>query len=508
MNRLLLLCLLITASAHAQRALQKNPNTGTLIEGYKSGANTIEISATGTLLFNSGFTLTGGSHLKTALSLNNVENTALSTWAGTSNLTTLGTITAGIWNGTAIAIANGGTGSTTAANARTALGLGTAAVLDASAAGNATANALVRLDASGVLNSHNGFVAQDPSNPTRQGQLANNALAFFDVAGSGFYQQLLLATPAADHTHTLPARTGTLLHADGNGSALTGLSPYQLAQVSASDGQALVWSTANARWQPGTISGGGGLTIGTTTTSGASAGDLLTSNGTNLQKLTPGTGISTWLATPTLANLNSAVSDADLATTGANTFTGVQTLPVGSAAAPSITWNDTNTGINGSGSNIYFVIDGVARWYVDFNGTLQGTGSYQCLANTIGTYFFARGGWYSMGVSDDCISQRLAADHWIHARTTNAQRLSVTNTYTSTTNHEAFTIDWQTTANSVRVGTVKGSGGGTARQMILQTDGTERIRISASGEIFMTLPTSAGTTGSLWNDGGVVKVAP
>jgi hypothetical protein len=58
------------------------------------------------------------------------------------------------------------------------------------------------------------------------------------------------------------------------------------------------------------------------------------------------------------------------------------------------------------------------------------------------------------------------------------------------------------------VGTVKGSGGGTARQMILQTDGTERIRISASGEIFMTLPTSAGTTGSLWNDSGTVKVAP
>lgn len=33
---------------------------------------------------------------KTALSLNNVENTALSTWAGSSNITTLGTITPGI----------------------------------------------------------------------------------------------------------------------------------------------------------------------------------------------------------------------------------------------------------------------------------------------------------------------------------------------------------------------------------------------------------------------------
>ena len=40
---------------------------------------------------------------KSDLSLNLVENTALSTWAGTSNITTLGTITTGTWNATAIA---------------------------------------------------------------------------------------------------------------------------------------------------------------------------------------------------------------------------------------------------------------------------------------------------------------------------------------------------------------------------------------------------------------------
>jgi hypothetical protein len=37
-----------------------------------------------------------------------------------------------------------------------------------------------------------------------------------------------------------------------------------------------------------------------------------------------GTGVSTFLGTPTLANLNTAVSDADLATTGANTYSGLQ----------------------------------------------------------------------------------------------------------------------------------------------------------------------------------------
>lgn len=34
--------------------------------------------------------------------LGNVENTALSTWAGTSNVTTLGTVSTGVWQGTAI----------------------------------------------------------------------------------------------------------------------------------------------------------------------------------------------------------------------------------------------------------------------------------------------------------------------------------------------------------------------------------------------------------------------
>ena len=54
---------------------------------------------------------------KSKVGLGNVENTTISTWVGTNNITTLGTITTGIWSGTTIAIANGGTGvATTTAN--------------------------------------------------------------------------------------------------------------------------------------------------------------------------------------------------------------------------------------------------------------------------------------------------------------------------------------------------------------------------------------------------------
>lgn len=47
--------------------------------------------------------------------LGNVQNIALSTWAGSTNLTTLGTITAGIWQGTPFPANRGGTGLTAVA---------------------------------------------------------------------------------------------------------------------------------------------------------------------------------------------------------------------------------------------------------------------------------------------------------------------------------------------------------------------------------------------------------
>jgi len=50
---------------------------------------------------------------KTAVGLGNVENTALSTWAGSTNITTLGTVTSGTWTATAIGATRGGTGQTT-----------------------------------------------------------------------------------------------------------------------------------------------------------------------------------------------------------------------------------------------------------------------------------------------------------------------------------------------------------------------------------------------------------
>ena len=74
-----------------------------------------------------------------------LSNTTLASSVVTSSLTSLGTISTGTWQGTAIGIAYGGTGSTTAGDARTALGLAIgsnvqafSAQLDALAANTAT----------------------------------------------------------------------------------------------------------------------------------------------------------------------------------------------------------------------------------------------------------------------------------------------------------------------------------------------------------------------------------
>jgi len=56
------------------------------------------ITTTGTIALGINATT-----LKTHLALNNVENQAVSTWTGSTNLTTLGTITTGTWQATAIA---------------------------------------------------------------------------------------------------------------------------------------------------------------------------------------------------------------------------------------------------------------------------------------------------------------------------------------------------------------------------------------------------------------------
>ena len=94
------------ADAYISSASTWNAKQPQLTFGLSSGntLRTEEAIAENDILLGGSAHVKGRTYaeLKSDLSLNNVENTALSTFAGTSNITTLGTITTGTWNGTAI----------------------------------------------------------------------------------------------------------------------------------------------------------------------------------------------------------------------------------------------------------------------------------------------------------------------------------------------------------------------------------------------------------------------
>lgn len=88
----------------------------TISNSAVSLAKMANLSANSIIGNNTGSSATpialSASQVKIMLSLNNVENTALSSWSGSANITTLGTIASGTWSGTAIDWAKGGTGLT------------------------------------------------------------------------------------------------------------------------------------------------------------------------------------------------------------------------------------------------------------------------------------------------------------------------------------------------------------------------------------------------------------
>lgn len=65
------------------------------------------------------------------------------------------------------------------------------------------------------------------------------------------------------------------------------------------------------------------------------------------------------------------------------------------------------------------------------------------------------------------------------------QTSRIYNTYTSATSFERLNFRWDNSSGTpiAKIGTEKGSAGGVARDLVLETDGTERVRVSAAGNV-------------------------
>ncbi|NBO27278.1 MAG: hypothetical protein EBU96_10925, partial [Actinobacteria bacterium] len=159
---------------------------------------------------------------KSAVGLSNVENTALSTWAGSTNLTTLGTIVTGVWNGTAI-------GDTYISSAST---------------WNAKQNAYTNLTTIGTLANAAGYLYNDGSGvfsyttptggvtsvgatapitssggttPTISTSMSTNKLIGRSTAGTGVMEEISVGTGLSLSAGTLSA-SGVIPHGTASGT--------------------------------------------------------------------------------------------------------------------------------------------------------------------------------------------------------------------------------------------------------------------------------------------------
>jgi len=202
---------------------------------------------------------------KLELGLGNVENTALSTWPGSTNLTTLGTITTGVWNGTIVQPLYGGTGISAYsvgdmlyANGATSLArlasTATGNVLRASGVGSPPAWGQVALttDVNGILPVANGGTGVTALSSLVANPSASTGLTAVNGSASTFMRSD--AAPALSQTIS-PTWTGNHTFAPASGSTLisSGHLGIGVTPSTWSAGRAVeVGAAGNAIWAYGT----------------------------------------------------------------------------------------------------------------------------------------------------------------------------------------------------------------------------------------------------------------
>jgi hypothetical protein len=310
--------------------------------------------------------------------------------------------------------------------------------------------------------------------------------------GGTYTTTLQTITPTAARTISLPDATGTVALVAGSSGQLL----YNNAGVNAGVSSSAIGATGNITLSLNGAASTPPLDVtGTWFTGG-------TSTTTKPQVLIEPTGATStaWSTSGTGLGVNAASGFAgNLLDLQVNGTTKASFTTAGDLKAPRIRFNGAN------------------NWDTSYSGTttsLNATVANTTTYHTNGSVFrftSALGlGWSSgnpTGTSEDLVIRRDAANTLAQRNAANAQTSRVYNTYTSATSYERAKLEWS--SNVLRIGTEKGSAGGTARDMELQTDGTTRITVKADGAIlFSGVPTSnPAVAGQLWNDGGTLKIS-
>lgn len=275
---------------------------------------------------------------KADIGLGNVENTALSTWAGSANITTVGTVATGTWSATAIAVAKGGTGATDAGTARTNLGLAIGTNVQAYSADLAAIDAL--------------------------------------AGTSGFLKKTATDTWALDTNTYLTGNQSISISGDASGSGTTSIS-LTLATVGIAKGGTGQTTAAAAFNALSPLTTLGDIIYA----SGANTAARLAGNTTSTRQFLRQTGTGTVSAAPAWDTVTktdvglSAVENTALSTwAGSANITTVGTIATG-------TWGGSTIAVNKGGTGA-----------TTLTGLVKGNGTSAFTAAVAGTDYVAPGG--------------------------------------------------------------------------------------------------------------------
>jgi len=186
-----------------------------------------------------------------------------------------------------------------------------------------------------------------------------------------------------------------------------------------------------------------------------------------------------------------------------------------SGTPTAIKLNVTETSTPNSAS---FLLDlqrgGVSQFSVRRDGTTIAKGTFDTSANLNvagNAFLYGSSSYLAFGTTYDAILRGDAANTLAQRNAANAQTFNIYNTYSSSTSYERLSIVCQS-ADSVLIRTNKGSNGGSARALILGTDGTNALTLTTAqkAEFAATIKTAApaGGTAAEWKLGTVASVTP